>query len=226
MIAGATGLVGHYLLEVVLAEPRYTRVVTLGRRASGRTHPKLVEHELEFDDLHRHLSWMTGDDIFCCLGAPLARSTPRAEYRRVDHGYVAKLAYHARQAGAQRFLLITSAGTAPHVPNFFLRVKADAEASVAVLDYPSLQVFRPSMLLGKRPDEAPRWLEKLGGVVSWVLSPLLVGPLRAYRPLRAQVLARAMVQAALQGRPGQHVHGYDEIRRLVRTSTPVAQAGV
>ena len=41
LLAGASGLVGGHLLQRLLADPRYKRVITVSRKALGIEHPKL-----------------------------------------------------------------------------------------------------------------------------------------------------------------------------------------
>ena len=43
LLFGATGMVGHGALNAALADRRVSRVVTVGRRATGREHPTLEE---------------------------------------------------------------------------------------------------------------------------------------------------------------------------------------
>ena len=48
LLAGATGLVGRNLLDLLLAAPEYDRVITLGRRNVDLTHPKLEQVIVDF----------------------------------------------------------------------------------------------------------------------------------------------------------------------------------
>lgn len=54
--------------------------------------------------------------------------------------------------------------------------------------------MRPSILLGERSEHRPG--ERAGILVGQLLAPLLMGPLRKYRPIHADDVAAAMLYAA------------------------------
>ena len=51
ILAGATGLVGGHLLQLLLADPRYRRVITVSRKELGIEHPKLRSLITNFDTI-------------------------------------------------------------------------------------------------------------------------------------------------------------------------------
>jgi hypothetical protein len=46
----------------------------------------------------------------------------------------------------------------------------------------------------------------------------MLGPLRRFRPVRAEVLATAMIAALQLGKPGVHTNTYDQIAALAATA--------
>ena len=54
--------------------------------------------------------------------------------------------------------------------------------------------MRPSFLLGERQEE--RVGEKFGIIIFKILTPILIGPLRKMRPIRAEIVAKAMIKLA------------------------------
>ena len=54
--------------------------------------------------------------------------------------------------------------------------------------------MRPSILLGDRNERRPA--ERAGIFVGKLIAPLLLGPLRKYRPIHADDVAAAMLYAA------------------------------
>ena len=56
--------------------------------------------------------------------------------------------------------------------------------------------------------------ESIGVVASSALQFVLAGKLRKYRPIRAEILAAAMLAAVQGGKPGRHIYHYDEIVAL------------
>ncbi len=207
-IAGASGLVGSHCLSVLLEQPQYSRVVSLVRRPSSIANAKLTEHVADFDKLGE-LDVPAPDDVFCALGTTIKNAGSKEAFRRVDHGYIEALAKRAAELGAKRFLLVTSVATDVHSPNFYLRVKAEAESAVALKPFEMAGMLRPSFLVGKR--EEFRLGERIGIPLARAFTFLLFGPMRIYRPIGAETVGRAMVAAALLAPDGRHIWHFDEI---------------
>jgi len=213
LLAGATGLVGRNLLDLLLAAPEYDRVITLGRRKFDLTHPKLEQVIVDFAVLDQGLGDRRCDDVFCCLGTTIRQAGSRENFRTVDHAAVLALAWAAQRRGARRFFLVSALGADPDSRVFYNRVKGETEEALQVLGFPTLAIFQPSLLLGVRPQ--PRLGERLMAAGLWLLDPLLVGRFRKYRAIQAAAVARAMLRASF-GREGQGLLVYqsDEIQDL------------
>lgn len=199
-IAGASGLVGAELLQQLLAAPEYDQVVALGRRPLDLAHPKLQALTADFAALDKATGDRRCDDAFCCLGTTIRAAGSREAFRAVDHAAVLAFAWAAQRAGAKRFFVVTALGADPESRVFYNRVKGETEAALEVLDFSTLAIFRPSLLLGRRART--RLGERLLGVLLWVAEPMLAGRLRKYRAIEAVVVARAMIRCSF-GRAGQ-----------------------
>ncbi|HTL69591.1 MAG TPA: NAD(P)H-binding protein [Lacunisphaera sp.] len=201
-IAGASGLVGRHLLRELLAAGEYDRVVAFVRRPLGVVDPRLVEVTTDFTGLDRVADGMACDDAFCCLGTTRWRAGSRAGFRAVDHGAVLAFAWAARRAGAQRLFLVSALGANSASHFFYHRVKGETEEALYVLGFRTLAIFRPSLLLGRRGEF--RLGETLSAALLWFGEPLLRGPLRKYRAIGADVVARAIVRCSF-GRQAEGV---------------------
>jgi uncharacterized protein YbjT (DUF2867 family) len=188
LLAGATGLVGSFLLERLLASPRYARVVVWARREIGKTHPKLKVEIVDFERLAQRR--LEADDVFCCLGSTIRQAGSQRAFHHVDFDYPVALAGAAARGGAKRFLVVSALGANPRSRVFYNRVKGEMEKAVRVAAVPKTYIFRPSLLSGPRKEERPG--EKIGLVVGALLGPLL----GKYRPIHADRVAAAMVWAA------------------------------
>jgi hypothetical protein len=80
------------------------------------------------------------------------------------------------------------------------------------LQYESIHLFRPSLLLGNR--EEFRAGEKVAQVSMKFLSPLFLGALKKYKPIQSMAVAKAMIAASKQQATGVHVYDYDKIMVL------------
>lgn len=214
LIAGASGLVGGHCLERLLAEDGYAGVVSLGRRTLSRGHPKLEERVVDFRRLAEVEDLPAVDDVFCCLGTTIRQAGSREAFREVDFTYVLELARRSLAAGARQFLVVTSMGAETGSRIFYSRVKGEVERALRQLPFEALQIFRPSLLLGQRAESRPG--EKLAGAAMSATSWLLLGPLRRYRPIAGQTVARAMLRVALEAPAGIHVYESDRIAELAR----------
>jgi uncharacterized protein YbjT (DUF2867 family) len=213
-VAGATGLVGSSLIRLLLEEPRVERVTALVRRRSLSSHPKLDERQVDFEALAAELAGLSVTHVFCCLGTTAAKAGSDAAFRRVDHDYPLELGRAAIQAHAKAFLLVSSVGADAHSGIFYSRVKGETEAALRDLGLPALHIFRPSLLLGQRSEY--RSGEQLSAALMKPLSKLMLGPLRKYRPVEAERVAQAMVNAALSSpkHGGAAVYEGEQIVRL------------
>ncbi len=213
LLAGATGLVGRSLLDLLLAAPEYDRVVTLGRRKLDIAHPKLEQVVADFGALDKVAANLRCHDAFCCLGTTIKQAGSREAHRAVDHVAVLAFAWVARRNEAGRFFVVSSMGADAASRLFYNRVKGETEEALQVLKFQTLAIFRPSLLLGTR--SRPRFGERVMTAILWVVEPLMVGRLRKYRAIQAEVVARAMLRCSF-GRAGQGllVFPSDEIQDL------------
>ncbi len=218
LLAGATGLIGGHLLDLLLAEPQgartfpYGEIIALVRRPLDLEHDRLTSRVVDFDRLDEVSDLPSVDDVFCCLGSTMKKAGSKAAFRRVDHDYVVATARLGLAAGAQRFLLVSAVGADASSMNFYSRVKGEAEDSVAELGYQAFHVFQPSILMGERDEK--RSGERLGIAAAGALNRLLAAPLRRYRGIRPETVAAGMFGAATSEAEGKQIHTYDAIQRL------------
>ncbi len=217
LIVGASGLVGRYCLDELLASDRYDQVLAVVRRPLERTHAKLEQLQLDFDRLEDSGSRLRADHVFCCLGTTMRKAGSHDAFRKVDYEYPLRLARVTRQAGASQFALVSSWGAHPRAKVFYSRVKGGVENAISDLAFPGLIIVRPSVLLGQRRESRPG--ETIGKLVLTALAPLLRGPVRRLRPIEARTVARAMVEMVGRELRGRHILESDAIEAMVQTLT-------
>lgn len=214
-IAGATGLVGRALIPLLQGS---------ALPAAGRE-PALhaVRHEpalhalvrkpaaaLQEAGVHQHVVDFARLDAgalpspvaaYCALGTTIKVAGSQAAFRAVDVDAVLAFAQAARHAGAPCFAVVSALGADAHSRVFYNRVKGEMEAAVAALGFTSVVIARPSLIVGDRGalGQPLRVGERLGQWISAPLRPLLPPSLR---PIAAATVARAMVRAVAQSRPG------------------------
>jgi uncharacterized protein YbjT (DUF2867 family) len=196
VIAGATGLVGAVLLDLLLDDQTWDHVVAVGRREVARSHARLEQRVVDFADLG---GLPACNDVFSCLGTTIKVAGSQEAFRAVDHDAVVALSEAAYRAGAERFLHVTALGASPRSRIFYNRVKGETERDVAASGVPATAAFRPSMIDGDRAERRPA--ERLGLAAMRAAGPLL----GRYRPTRVADLAAEMVAEAKAERPGHRV---------------------
>ena len=179
LVAGANGLVGSCLLQVLIEAPEYTRVYALTRRPLGREHSKLANRIVAFSRLAEQLKGLSAQDAYCCIGTTIRDAGSEDAFRDADVEAVLRFAEAARAAGATRFAVVSSVGAAVASKKFYLRCKGEMEEGVTRLGFPAVDIFQPSLLLGPRKQARP--LETLGKLLAPAVNPLLTGARESWR---------------------------------------------
>lgn len=200
ILAGASGLVGRELQQLLRENSAYVAVHSLVRRVSSTaaTDPKLHELVVSFDNLPQ---LPASDDVFIALGTTIKVAGSEAAFRRVDYDYVLAVARAGRASGARRLGIVSALGADAKSRVFYNRVKGEVEDAVSTLGYESVVIAQPSLLLG---DREALGQPTRGGEV-WARR--LLGPLSrfipaSFRPVQARAVAAVLCSAMLRGTPG------------------------
>jgi len=198
LVLGATGLVGKSLVEQLCTDHRYQTVTCLLRKPLSKDFfntnaAKVQPIVVDFENLQDYQGYFGCDHIYLCLGTTIKKAGSKSAFRKVDFEYVHIAAQLAKSQRAVSFVWISSVGANAKSTNFYLRVKGELEN--AILNMSGLHnasAVRPSLLLGERNEMRPA--EKLGSVLSPLLSPLLIGGLSKYKPVQAADVAAQMIR--------------------------------
>lgn len=174
-----------------LTRPREAFIVSIPRGFTGRT---------------RSADWWQADAVICTLGTTMHVAGSQAAFRRVDHDYPLAVARLAHRSGTPTYVLNSALGADPASRIFYNRVKGEVERALAGIGFASLTCVRPGLIGGSR-DEF-RFGERM-----LVLALGVAGPLwpRKWRMNPAPRIARALLDAALEARPGVHVIGSERL---------------
>lgn len=212
LLAGASGLVGGECLRRLAESPDYARVIVVTRRDLGdrSRHPKIRQVVTEFSRLGAVRGELVADHVFCALGTTIRKAGSQAKFREVDHDYPLRLADLARGTGATHFSIVSALGASRSSTFFYSRVKGEVEDALRRMGWPSLAIFRPSVIAGERAESRP--LERLGEHL------LRLAP-ATWRPVAASDIAAAMVAVALESPPGITVVESRDIPARARRAT-------
>ena len=204
-VVGATGLVGREAVLALLELGGFERVLTLVRRPSGLSHPRLDERVIDFETLSSRLSTEHADVAICCLGSTLKQAGSQAQFRHIDYDYALNFAQAARAAGARHFLVVTALGAKADSMVFYNRVKGELERDLAGLGFEALTIVRPSLLIGERVES--RLGEKLA-------APLMSLLPRSVRGIEVKKVGRALAKLAREEAKGRRVVLSGELHSL------------
>jgi uncharacterized protein YbjT (DUF2867 family) len=211
-VIGATGLIGGHLAELLSKDDHYTRVRLITRRIPENAPQGAEVVVIDFEDPVAFSSAIKGSDaVFCAVGTTRKKVKGDMDaYRKVDLDIPVNAARHCREAGCSHYSLVSSVGASASSSNFYLRFKGEAEEAAAGMGLPSVSVFRPSMLMGKRQEF--RLAEEIAKIFSSPLSFLFPAK---YRPILGADVAKAMIAAAKRKEPGLKVCHYNEMMVLI-----------
>ena len=197
-LLGASGMVGSLALRQLIAEENVQRVIA-PTRTPLRANPKVVNPVLPNLLVLLEMDiWTSVDAVICTLGTTRQKAGSDEAFRRIDRDLPLALARKAREMGVPAFGYVSSLGADPKSLFLYSRTKGEVEQALSGMNFPSLTIIRPSLISGDRQQS--RFMERAATGFLNVLSPLL--PARV-RPNRADIIASALVDRAVNPRAGQ-----------------------
>jgi uncharacterized protein YbjT (DUF2867 family) len=198
LLAGGTGLIGHEVMQQLLAEKPAPRLHLLARKLPDGADARATWHCVDFSALPE---LPAARDAYCCLGTTINQAGSQAAFRAVDFDAVLAFAHAARAAGVQRFAVVSALGASARSATFYNRVKGEMEAAVGALGFASVVIARPSLLAGNRAalGQPVRAGERLALLLTGPVAGLIP---KSVRPINAQTVARGMIVALRQAQPG------------------------
>ena len=215
-IVGATGMIGNYLLETLLKDDNFTTVRIIVRRPYPKTDPKMEVKLVDFNDAESFkLALEESDTIFCCIGTTQKNvKGDNSLYRKIDYDIPLKAARFGKEAGCEKFIIITSVGADSHSSTFYLKLKGELEKAIHSLGLETVHIFQPSMLLGERKEK--RTGERILQGSMKLISGLFFGRLQKFKAIHGRTVAKAMLNAAKKEEKGFFRYTYDGINKLTR----------
>jgi len=191
ILTGATGMVGEGVLLECLENPLVERVLSVSRRASGRTHAKLSELLVpDFREVSAVEASLTGyDACFYCAGIS-SLGMNEADYTVVTYDTPVAFATSLLRLNPGMVLVHVSGAHTDGTERgkvMWARVKGRAENALIRLPFKGTYNFRPSLM---KPTRGQKNIK--GGHLLVVVYPLL----NLFFPsMRLSDVGRAMINA-------------------------------
>jgi uncharacterized protein YbjT (DUF2867 family) len=210
-ILGASGLIGGHLLRKLMEDSEFISIRVITRRPLPIEHSKVKQLVIDFSDCEALKKSLLGcNTVFCTVGTTRKKvKGDKVAYRKVDFDIPVTAAKICAEAGIKQFLLVSSIGAESSSGNFYLKLKGEVEDVIRKLPIPSISIFRPSMLLGKRQESRPT--ETFGQAIMGSLSFLIPDN---YKPIKAEKVANSMLAASKSNQKGLKIYGYSEMIQL------------
>ncbi len=193
LVVGSTGLVGEEVVNELASEGIPVR--TLCRSDLSSPSPLVKNIKVNFDYLDEHKeNFKDVTDVYICLGTTISKAGSKEAFEKVDIEYCFETAKLALEAGAKNLSLITSMGADPGSSNFYLRTKGIIENKISQLDFQSVSIHRPGLLIGNRKEM--RLAELIGQKIHPAVNLLLLGNLSKFRCIKVEILAKAMINCS------------------------------
>lgn len=198
ILLGATGLTGHNLLHLLLADDRYDRIIIFGRHSCGAQHPKLTEHIIDLFELSKYADAFVAHEVYCCIGTTKAKTPDTVLYEKIDYGIPVTAAKLCKANHIKTFIVISALSANPNSKLFYNRVKGKMEDAVLAEQIPNTYIMQPSLIIGTRADF--RLGEYLVGLLMRGLNPIFkIGKLKRYQAIKPETIAKCMVWVANNG---------------------------
>lgn len=211
ILLGATGLTGGILLEKLLEDENYEKVILFSRSSVNNPHPKLEEHLTDLFWLRNNKEQFKADQVFCCIGTTQKKTPDKDTYKKIDYGIPVMAARLAAENNIPTFVVMSAMGADPNSRIFYNRTKGEMERDVLAAGVKNTYVLRPSLIAGDREESRP--FEKVAKQGMKFIDKLLVGSYKKYRSIHPERIAQAMVYLANNLYKKERVES-DEIQRL------------
>lgn len=198
-LAGASGMVGSYCLQQLLAHPQVSAVISIGRKALPVQHAKLQQVMLSHTG--RLEQPVVADAFLCSIGTTAKKTADKAAYEAIDRHLPVHLATVLQQQGCHRVAIVTAMGANAQSGIFYSRIKGLVEEDLQQLGLQSLCILRPSIIDGPRQESRPG--EQLALKMMKFFAFIMPA---SYRPVHANVIARALVQCGLHAPAGRFTY--------------------
>jgi len=192
MVVGSTGLIGRSLVHQLIEGGEPVKALT---REDQATSNSILEYiKVNFDALELDSeSFSDIKDIYICLGTTIKKAGSKEAFQKVDIQYCIDVAREAEKNGVRNLSIITSVGSDSRSSNFYLKTKGLIEEQISGLDFDSISIHRPGLLIGSRKEA--RAGESIGQTLyPFLVNPFLMGSLTKYRSVDSEVLAKAMIR--------------------------------
>jgi hypothetical protein len=213
ILTGATGMIGEGILIECLNDARIEEILSVSRKGSGKTHPKLKEYIVpEFLDLTENDPKLAGyDACFFCAGVSSV-GMDKALYEKLTYDTTMAFAKALGNQPQLSFVYVSGGGTDRTEKGrlHWARIKGKVENDLLKMPFKTAFGFRIGMMI---PAEGQQHVLKYYNYLGW-MSPFI----RTFFPnviSTMQQVANAMIRVCSEGYASDIIYVQD-IRKLAK----------
>ncbi len=211
LIFGSSGLVGGALLNLIIKDDNYNKIKLFVRSEPLISSSKIEIVKTNFHNLENYKESMVGEDCFFCIGTTRKNTPDKEEYTKIEYNLPIEVAKITKENSISSFTYVSSLGANANASGLYLKNKGQTEKDLIKLNFSKLSILRPSILLGHRKEN--RIGEKIGILAMKTFSPLFVGKIKKYKPIKVEHVAKTMLQV-VQNDYKKKIFESDEIVKI------------
>jgi len=192
ILIGATGATGSEVLNQLLLDANFSKVLVFSRRPIVAVHPKLEVHVVNFEEISNWSNLIKGDVLFSAVGTTLKVAGSKSNQFKIDYTFQYETAKVASENEVGVYVLVSSYGANEKSGLFYPRMKGQLDKAVQDLNFKQVHIFRPGIL--GRQTEKLRPLERVSIAIINKLNKL--GLFRSQRPMPVALLAQKMIMVS------------------------------
>lgn len=209
-LLGATGLIGKETLKLLLENPIVSTVQIFVRKPIQIQHQKLVQTTVEnFEKLENYWNISHTDVLISAVGSTKSKTKLESDYRKIDLDIPLKGAELALKVGCRKMILVSAVGADEKSGIFYNRLKGEIENKLATLNFESLVILRPSLLIGERTESRP--MERFAQIIAPLFDVFCKGKFSIYHSISAKTVAESIERNTVNSILGKHILHYKEI---------------
>ena len=191
LLFGSSGLVGKYLLDLLLEKSEYKKIKIFTRKKIKNNNPKLEIYNIDFNKIDKYSNYIRGNDCFFAIGTTRKLTPKKEDYIDIELNLPIKIAKIAKKNNIESFTYVSSGGANANSNNLYLLNKGKAEREIIKLSFEFTAIIQPSLLLGHRNEN--RIGERIAKFIFQKLSFIFIGKLRSFKAIHAKDVANAII---------------------------------